>query len=273
MDCSEIADRLSPFLDGELEGDEAEGVGMHLEECASCKKRYQDHQWVKEVLARKLSFQKAPPRFRSDLLDRLGTPTGGGSLALFIEKLRARPLMASGLAMCAVVILASVVTLMNSVHIPPALANLLHHSAEAFESPLDVSSADVGFVSRRMSRALGKKVKVPDLTCKRCTLEGARQCPDCECDSLEARYRHPAGKISFYMFSDVGKRAVSKLCKSGSLRKKSVDGRTYLTCNTDCGRFVLWMEKDDVCVVVSDFSVSSACPFDIAGEIRKDLHW
>jgi hypothetical protein len=37
--CREVVDRLSEFLDGELDRSAAESVALHLEACASCAHR------------------------------------------------------------------------------------------------------------------------------------------------------------------------------------------------------------------------------------------
>jgi len=270
MDCSGIADHLSPLVDGELESEKAESVRAHLATCPFCRKTFQDHMSVKQLLSRKLLFEKAPPGLRAALLDQLDSLHVGGVFVTFLAGLRARPLVATGLAaILLVAIFASVLLLGDSRGLPPLLVEVLDHYAEASQVPLEVVSADAGHLAQVMSRSVKRDIGVADLKSNWCFLMGARKCPRCRWHAVEIRYLHPAGNVSCFMFSEVGKKAIAKLCKAGILREKRVDGRTYLTCKTDCGRAVLWMEGDRAFVVVSDFSLPSVCPFRIAGEIRK----
>jgi len=272
MDCSGIADHLSPLFDGELESEKAEYVREHLARCPRCNKIFQAHKDVKRLLSQKLLLEKAPPRLRSALLRRLEGSPAGGFFRVLVNRLRERPLVASGMAtVLLVVILASVLSIMNAPHLPPPLLELLAHYAEAQHPPLEVVSADVGHVAQKMSERLKIKVNVADLKSRWCSLMGARKCPCSGRPAVEIRYLHPAGNLSFFMLPDAGEKALAKLCKSGTLQKKRMDGGTYLCCETKCGKAILWMEGDDVFAVMSGHCLDSAVSlFDIARQIRKD---
>jgi anti-sigma factor RsiW len=54
--CREVVDRLSEFLDGELDRSAAESVALHLEACASCA------QFARELAATILALHRLHAR-------------------------------------------------------------------------------------------------------------------------------------------------------------------------------------------------------------------
>ncbi len=267
MDCSGIADHLSPLLDGELESAEAEIVRAHLAECPRCRKSYNDHTNVKQLLSRKLLFKNTPPGLRSAILDGLGSSGMGDFFHTFLARLRAKPLVASGLAVLVLLaIWVSVLLLPTSHRFAPVLLGLLDNYAEASLAPLDVLSADAGHLAKKMSQSLNRNISVADLKGKWGFLVGARKCPICHKDAVEIRYLHPAGNFSHFMVLDAGKKAIAELCKSRELEEKRIDGAIYLYCEKACGRVIVWWEGDDIFVVRSGLRLPS---FDIARDIRS----
>lgn len=55
MNCKEVADRLSPFMDGELDSGLNERVSLHIESCDACKRDLESFRriggWMREVEA------------------------------------------------------------------------------------------------------------------------------------------------------------------------------------------------------------------------------
>jgi hypothetical protein len=49
MDCAAVQPLLSPFLDGELDGPDRDGVTDHLDRCAACQRRLQELQNINDV--------------------------------------------------------------------------------------------------------------------------------------------------------------------------------------------------------------------------------
>ncbi len=269
MDCSGIAELISPLLDGELKGDEADKVTAHVDKCAACSEIVQGHQTVKRLITEKLPFHKASPRLRSAVRQQIGPRSHQGAFSIFLRGLRPKPLIASGVATLLVIGLTLAVIFTNSPRVPPLLLQLVQGHAEANQAPLEFVGASTGDIATQISRVLKRQVVVADLDSRWCFLIGARRCPRCNNPSVEIRYYHPAGRLSLFMLSGVNQKAVAKLCKSGSLHKREVNGATYLTCRTDCGRVVLWMDGEDAYVVKCDFSLPAVCPFEIAGDIRE----
>lgn len=65
-ECREITDRLSAYLDGEVEGQDLEELVRHLEECGCCR------HCLAEIKAVRESLRKMPaPEIPRDLKDRL----------------------------------------------------------------------------------------------------------------------------------------------------------------------------------------------------------
>jgi len=186
----------------------------------------------------------------------------------FLARLRAKPLVASGLAVLLLLaIWASVLLLPASHRFAPVLLELLDNYAEASLAPLDVLSADAGQLAKKMSQSLNRNIMVADLKGKwGFLLVGARKCPICHKDAVEIRYLHPAGNFSHFMVLDAGKKVIAELRKCRKLEERRIDGATYLFCEKGRGRVIVWWEGDDVFVVRSGLRLPS---FDIARDIRS----
>ena len=50
MNCREVADKLSPFLDGELDSGLNERVSLHIESCDACKRDLESFQRIGEQM-------------------------------------------------------------------------------------------------------------------------------------------------------------------------------------------------------------------------------
>jgi mycothiol system anti-sigma-R factor len=269
MDCSGIADHLSPLLDGELEGEKAESVRAHLAQCPRCRKAFQDHGKVKRLLSEKLFLEQAPARLKSAILDRLDSLSTGDFFSRMSARLRARPRVVwSTAAVLLAGVVWSVLQMVNHYHLPPLLLELAGHHAETKQPPLEVVSADPGEVARTIGRMLNREVGVADLKSQWCFLIGARRCPACR-NAAEVRYLHPAGSFSYFLVWDAGEKAIRKLRKLETVREERMDGGECLCCNLKCGRTIFWWQDDDIFAVRSGPCLPYPHLLDIAGEIRK----
>jgi anti-sigma factor (TIGR02949 family) len=61
VDCQQIADMLSGYLDGELTQGDRQRVELHLESCADCRKSYEDMAALRQAVGR-LSFGEMSPQ-------------------------------------------------------------------------------------------------------------------------------------------------------------------------------------------------------------------
>ena len=50
--CKELSGKLSAFLDAELDGAGREAVARHLNECAACRKVFEEIQGLNRIIAR-----------------------------------------------------------------------------------------------------------------------------------------------------------------------------------------------------------------------------
>jgi anti-sigma factor (TIGR02949 family) len=66
-ECSDIAALLQPFVDGELEDQEAQRVALHLEDCRGCRGAVAEQAWVRGVL-RDLGRDAAPQGLQARVL-------------------------------------------------------------------------------------------------------------------------------------------------------------------------------------------------------------
>ncbi|MCS5695679.1 zf-HC2 domain-containing protein [Desulfofundulus thermocisternus] len=70
MDCQQIREYLSAYLDGELESSRLGQIKAHLEECAACRRHWEELQASMKLL-RALPEVSPPEFFREQLLQRL----------------------------------------------------------------------------------------------------------------------------------------------------------------------------------------------------------
>ncbi len=70
--CQEALDRVVEWLDGELEGDEVERIGGHLETCARCYPAVRFERAFREAVARAaVVADPCPPAVREGILEAL----------------------------------------------------------------------------------------------------------------------------------------------------------------------------------------------------------
>lgn len=267
MDCSAIADHLSPLADDELEQEMAERVRAHLDECPSCKRLLRDHMTIKQLLPQKLPFEKAPPGLRSAVLDQLdASPVNDFFHGLF-TRLRAQPFLASGVAVTVfLAAFAGVLLVMNSHRLPPLVREVIAHHAEASQHAIEVPGTDAAQLSRVLRERFDRDISVPDLTSKDCTLMGASRRPVCDRSAIGIRYGHPKANVMLFVVSEARQEDFTSLCKPGTLQTKKINGETYFYCETKSCRAILWWENDDIILMTSCLPLPE--PFETAREVR-----
>src|SRR5438105_4219400 len=65
MVCREVIDRLSPFLDQELDPVASREVALHLESCPDCTAVLEQQRKLSESLGRELEYHRAPDLLRA----------------------------------------------------------------------------------------------------------------------------------------------------------------------------------------------------------------
>ena len=68
MECRDILDRLSPFLDDELDPVASREISRHLESCPDCAAALDRQRKLGESLRRDLEYHRAPDRLRARVL-------------------------------------------------------------------------------------------------------------------------------------------------------------------------------------------------------------
>jgi len=68
MECRDVIDRLSPFLDEELDPVESREVARHLESCPECAAAFERQRQLSESLKRDLAYHRAPDLLRARVL-------------------------------------------------------------------------------------------------------------------------------------------------------------------------------------------------------------
>jgi len=68
MECREVMDRLSPFLDDELDPVESREVSRHLASCPDCAAALERQRSLSESLKRELEYHRAPDLLRARIL-------------------------------------------------------------------------------------------------------------------------------------------------------------------------------------------------------------
>jgi mycothiol system anti-sigma-R factor len=68
MDCGEVRERLSPFLDDELDPWASREVAHHLESCSECAAAFARRKKLSQLLKRDLDYYRAPDLLRARVL-------------------------------------------------------------------------------------------------------------------------------------------------------------------------------------------------------------
>src|SRR5258705_2152654 len=68
MECRDVMDRLSPFLDDELDAVASRGVSRHLESCPHCAAALSRRRELSQSLKRELEYHRAPDLLRERVL-------------------------------------------------------------------------------------------------------------------------------------------------------------------------------------------------------------
>jgi mycothiol system anti-sigma-R factor len=74
MVCRDVLDRLSPFLDDELDPVVSREISQHLETCPSCAAALARQKELSEGLRAHLEYHRAPDLLRARVLRDMGTP-------------------------------------------------------------------------------------------------------------------------------------------------------------------------------------------------------
>src|SRR5881396_2634496 len=68
MVCRDVMDRLSPYLDDELDPVASREVSRHLESCPSCAAALEQQRTLSESLRRDLEYHRAPDLLRARVM-------------------------------------------------------------------------------------------------------------------------------------------------------------------------------------------------------------
>lgn len=71
MDCAEVLERVSLFLDREMDDVDCAQVQRHLDDCAPCLRKYDLEGLVKSLVARSCACEQAPEHLRERVLLRI----------------------------------------------------------------------------------------------------------------------------------------------------------------------------------------------------------
>ncbi len=105
MNCKEAKNFISPYMDGELEGNSALMFIAHLEECESCRQNYQEMMQISSLFrSAGKNIIPAPDGFKDSVMQRITEKPGTGRSAVLVRLKRSWKKMAASAA--AVVLLA-----------------------------------------------------------------------------------------------------------------------------------------------------------------------
>ncbi|MBL4689335.1 MAG: zf-HC2 domain-containing protein, partial [Nannocystaceae bacterium] len=83
-ECSGVAGLLQPYVDGELQSEEQEGVAEHLHACSACRTAVSEQAWVRTML-QAIDRERAPQAMRARILQGLDTIDQEAAAALASE--------------------------------------------------------------------------------------------------------------------------------------------------------------------------------------------
>ena len=138
MNCRAARERLSSYLDRDLEGTTSQALAAHLEACAACQARWRTLRVAIDALQELPRVGAAEP-IAARILDRLEVESRGPGLALlFRPSWAARPLILPSLLPAALVLLALLLGLLAVGRRPQALVadGRVHGEAWGAREPL-----------------------------------------------------------------------------------------------------------------------------------------
>lgn len=119
MSCDRVLEKLSPYLDGDLNAGAARQVSAHLETCSACASRWRSLRGAMQALRELPPLRPLEP-LTSRVMTRLEVESRGPGLALlFRPRWQARPLIVPSLLSAAAIFmctLAGAVLLDSSTH-------------------------------------------------------------------------------------------------------------------------------------------------------------
>ncbi|KUG02351.1 hypothetical protein ASZ90_020304 [hydrocarbon metagenome] len=85
MNCKEAKNFISPYMDGELEGNSALEFIAHLEECESCRQSYQEMVQISGLFrSAGKTIIPAPDGFKDSVMQRIAEKPGSGRSAVLV---------------------------------------------------------------------------------------------------------------------------------------------------------------------------------------------
>lgn len=192
MDCVEIAEHITAFVDHELDGEKAARVAEHLRACPSCRAAEEGEREFKKLVRLRCAAMALPYGFAERVRASLpvaGTVIEPKAVASESKTVRLAPspqrewgfsrVRGGWLAAAAVGLVAVAGTLVWSRSgVEPVLAEALVDEHARFAQGLDLAirESDPKSAAAWLSKAAGSPVPVPDLRPKGGRMVGAQMC-------------------------------------------------------------------------------------------------
>ena len=185
MECKQVAELLTAFVDGELDWRSSAIVQQHLAVCGRCCREYRLEQQTKALLRRTIAPAKTP----DDIADRLNATLFAECLARSLEccntpghsppwslRIRKTLYIAGSTVAILVLMMALESPQINHSHVVPNDGSIIHETYNGFDGVREASftpqiaSNNPGVVRTFFNRKLSFNVNIPTL--RACTLVG-----------------------------------------------------------------------------------------------------
>lgn len=276
MNCAEIIEYLSAFVDSELEAAKRTEFGAHFALCSSCRNEFELERMMKGIVRSRLTSQKAPAHLRRRILQQLeadAVKVEGESRGIrtFLDPIissLARPAMGTilrirpALAIGAIAVVALVTLIFLGRRQPPELeaqpSDLVETVVAHYSSylngamKLELVSSDRDELRKYFKDKVAFEVYIPKMG--EAKLLGGVLCEHAGAKFLNFVYTVGGRVVLFSLACEKEIEAKEKISLSEKVRSDLSQSGWHFDTTPARWNVAVWKEKNDVCSVVSDMN-------------------
>jgi anti-sigma factor RsiW len=226
--CGEIRKRLTPYLEGMLEGEEASSVQAHLQGCPSCRAVFEGEEQFVRTLRENLRGASAPPGLKEEIRSLLRRERSGRRFS----KRTARFVLGGALAASFVFSLAFLILARRPADLGPldlGWTVAAHRGVETHQAALEVETSDPIALTRWFSGRTDAVFSLPDRIPTELRLVGGRVIRHGGLRAAQVVFESDQGESSLFLLPSGSIRPRGESIHFGGLRfYKGTEGGYHL---------------------------------------------